>query len=139
MNIGDVSQRLGMPASTIRYYEKEGLIEHQPRISGRRNFSVKSLVTLQFVQLAQAAGFTIAETRSLLENHREDPGCTGLWMPFVAQKQASIKQKIKDLQQMDGILDRLRDCKCTTIQQCVDASNSLSNPTKRNRGIGPSH
>ena len=122
MNIGDVSQRLGIPASTIRYYEKEGLIEHQSRVSGRRKFNDQALVALQFVQLAQAAGFTIAETKSLLESHRQDPSPAGLWRPFVEQKQASIKQRIKDLQQMDRILDQLTLCECSTLEQCVGAS-----------------
>ena len=126
MNIGDVSQRLGMPASTIRFYEKEGLIEHQPRISGRRNFNDQALVALQFVQLAQAAGFSIAETKSLLENHKQDPSCKGLWMPLVEKKQANIKQQINDLQQMDRILDALRGCECTSIKQCVGASMQRS-------------
>ena len=55
MNIGDVSQQLGMPASTIRYYEKEGLLEPQVRVSGRRKFSHQALVTLQFIQIAQTS------------------------------------------------------------------------------------
>ena len=126
MNIGDVSQRLGMPASTIRYYEKEGLIERQSRVSGRRKFNDQALVGLQFVRLAQAAGFTIAETKSLLESHRHDPSPAGLWRPFVEQKQASIKQQIKDLQQMDRILDQLTLCECLTLEQCVGASSRNS-------------
>ena len=122
MNIGDVSRRLGMPASTIRYYEKEGLIERQSRVSGRRKFNDRALVGLQFVQLAQAAGFTIAEIKSLLESHRHDPSPAGLWKPFVERKQTSIKQQIEDLQQMDRILDQLTQCKCSTVEQCVGAS-----------------
>ena len=122
MNIGDVSQQLGMPASTIRYYEKEGLLEAQVRVSGRRKFSHQALVTLQFIQMAQAAGFTIAETKSLLQHHKQDPGVMGLWRPFVEAKQTSIKQQIRDLQKMDRILDQLTKCECVTLEQCVKAS-----------------
>ncbi len=67
MKIGDVAERLGIPVSTIRYYEKVGLIEHQRRVSGRRDFDERALFALQFIQLAQAAGFTIVEMKSLLE------------------------------------------------------------------------
>ena len=62
MQIGDVARKLDMPASTIRYYEKVGLIERQQRVSGRRQFNDRALFALRFVQLAQAAGFTIGET-----------------------------------------------------------------------------
>ena len=130
MNIGDVSRRLGLPASTIRYYEKEGLIGFQSRVSGRRRFNDQALVELQFVQLAQAAGFTIAETKSLLESHGKDPSPTGLWMPFVEEKQACIKQQIEDLHQMDRILDKLTRCECSTIKQCVSAANANSRNKK---------
>lgn len=123
MNIGEVSCQLGMPASTIRYYEKEGLIDYQRRVSGRRIFNDQSLVALQFVKLAQAAGFSIAETKTLLEAHAKEPGAKGLWRPFVEEKQASIKQQIKDLRKMDRVLDLLCRCECTTIKQCVNASN----------------
>ena len=139
MNIGEVSRRLGLPASTIRYYEKEGLISHQPRVSGRRKFNDQALVELQFVQLAQAAGFTIAETKSLLENHGRDPSPIGLWMPFVEQKQASIKQRIKDLQQMDRILDKLTRCECSTIKQCVSAAKICSRDQEPNQNVDTSH
>lgn len=126
MNIGDVSQQLGLPASAIRYYEREGLIEAQARVSGRRNFNIKAIETLRFVKLAQTAGFTISETRYLLDKHKLDPSVTGLWRPLVEQKQQSIKQQIKDLQKMDEVLDKLKQCCCTSIKQCVGEADAAS-------------
>ena len=52
VKIGDVSEQLGIPASTIRYYEQVGLIDQQQRVAGRRAFNEKALYMLQFVQLA---------------------------------------------------------------------------------------
>lgn len=124
MNIGDVSRRLGLPASAIRYYESEGLIEIQPRIGGRRNFDANAIEGLRFVQLAQSAGFTLSETRSLLEQHKLDPSATGLWRPLVQQKQKSIKQQIIALQKMDRVLDTLKQCHCMSIKQCVGAADA---------------
>ena len=123
MDIGEVAEQLGLPASTIRYYEKEGLIERQVRFSGRRQFNDQAVVALQFVQLALAAGFTIAETKALLEHHHDNPTSKGLWRPFVEQKQVCIKQKIKDLQLMERILDDLNRCECESITECVRAAD----------------
>ena len=78
MKIGDVSERLGIPASTIRCYEKVGLIERQRRVSGQRYFDDRALFALRFIQLAKAAGFTIAEMKSLLESYAKDPSPAGL-------------------------------------------------------------
>ncbi len=122
MKIGDVSAQLGIPASTIRYYERVGLIEEQQRVAGRRAFNDKALFMLQFVQLAQAAGFSIAEIKSLLDNHENDPGPRGLWKGFAETKQNSIRQQIKTLEQMDRILTRLIKCECETLEECVQLS-----------------
>ena len=91
MNIGHVAEQLGIPASTIRYYEKVGLIERQNRVSGRRNFDDRALVALRFVRIAQAAGFTIAEIKSLLDSYTRDPSPAGLWKPFAETKQKLVK------------------------------------------------
>ena len=91
MRIGMVAERLGVPASTIRYYEKVGLIERQHRISGRRDFDARSMLVLQFVQFAQAAGFTLAETKALLQSYSSDPGPAGMWQPFAEAKRVSIR------------------------------------------------
>ena len=91
MRIGMVAERLGVPASTIRYYEKVGLIERQHRISGRRDFDQlsRSMLVLQFVQLAQAAGFTLAETKALLQSYSSDPGPAGMAPVFAKNAAAS--------------------------------------------------
>ena len=103
MKIGDVAQQLSMPASTIRYYEKMGLIAEQRRISGRRQFDDRALLTLKFVRLVQAAGFSLADTKSLLERYAEDPGPAGMWKPLAEAKQAAVKQQISDLRQVDRV------------------------------------
>mgnify|MGYP000472421936 CR=1 FL=1 len=41
--IGQVSQMCGIPVSTLRYYDKEGLFPHMERVSGIRRFSDREL------------------------------------------------------------------------------------------------
>ena len=124
MKIGDVAERLGIPVSTIRYYEKVGLIEHQRRVSGRRDFDERALFALQFIQLAQAAGFTIVEMKSLLESYAKDPIRAGLWKPFVETKKMAIRQQIETLNQMDRVLTEFANCRCSTLAECVRLANS---------------
>ena len=99
MKIGEVSQQLGIPASTIRYYEQVGLIERQSRVAGKRSFNGKALSMLQFVKLAQSAGFSIRETKTLLDNYSADPSRGGLWRDFAEAKQSTIRLQIKSLEQ----------------------------------------
>ena len=124
MKIGDVARQLDMPASTIRYYEKVGLIERQRRVSGRRQFNDRALFALRFVQLAQAAGFTIAEIKSLLESYAQDPTDTGIWKPFAETKQAEVRRQIDTLQRMDRVLTELIGCRCSSIEACVQLATA---------------
>ncbi len=126
MQIGEVAKTLDMPASTIRYYEKVGLIEHQQRVSGRRLFDERALFALRFVRLAQAAGFTIGEIKSLLESHAQDPSAAGIWKPFAETKQAEVRQQIDTLQQMDRVLTELIGCRCSSIETCVQMATTAS-------------
>ncbi|QJB69039.1 MerR family transcriptional regulator [Parasphingorhabdus halotolerans] len=120
MHIGDVSQKLGMPASTIRYYEKIGLIEPQQRVSGRRKFDVQALFALEFVRLAQTAGFSIAEIKSLLKAYEKDPSAKGPWMVLAEEKRAILKTQIQELKQMDRILNELVSCNCGSLTECIE-------------------
>jgi len=122
MKIGDVAKQLDMPASTIRYYEKRGLIKAPDRVSGKRDFNDSTLVTLRLIKLCQAAGFSISEIRQFLERHQENPSLEGLWLPDVDIKRKEIRQKIKDLQQIDSVLSLLMTCKCKSIEQCVGSA-----------------
>jgi len=119
LNIGDVVEQLGIPASTIRYYEKKGLLPALDRCSGRRVFNQRSVMTLRFIQLSQAAGFSIAEIKDLLGQKIGDPADTGLWHPAIETKRAEIAQRISDLRQMDRILVELLNCRCQSVEQCM--------------------
>lgn len=119
MKIGEVAKRLDLPASTIRYYEKKGLIKPPKRVSGIREFSSSTMVTLRFIQLCQAAGFTINEIRGLLDDYMEDPSKSGLWQPAVKIKRAKIQKQIDELAQVDAVLGELMKCRCESIEQCV--------------------
>jgi len=119
LKIGEVSKRLGIPSSTIRYYEKNGLIPPPERVSGKRDFNTNTLVTLRFIQLCQAAGFTISEIRSLVENYKSDPSKDGLWQPAVGSKRAEVRNRIEELKRVDAVLGELMKCRCNSIEQCV--------------------
>jgi len=116
MKIGDVSTKLGMPASTIRYYEKIGLIDPQRRVSGRREFDDRALFALKFVRLSQAA----AETKTLMAAYTDNPSPAGVWQALAEGKRTAIRTQIKEFRQMDCILTELLSCKCKSLTECVE-------------------
>ena len=66
MRIGELAARCDMSRDTIRFYERQGLIRSRPGDSATNNYRDypdESVVTLDLVREAKAAGFTLAELR----------------------------------------------------------------------------
>jgi len=61
MDIGEVAQASGLPASTLRFYEEKGLIESIGRKGLRRVFSANVLERLALISLGRSAGFSLDE------------------------------------------------------------------------------
>lgn len=61
LDIGEVAQRSGVPASTLRFYEEKGLIASVGRHGLRRVFAPDVLERLALIALGRAAGFSLDE------------------------------------------------------------------------------
>lgn len=66
--IGEVSQRLGINASTLRYYDKEGLLPHVGRTQGGiRAFSDDDIETLRIVECLKSTGMPIKDIKQFMD------------------------------------------------------------------------
>lgn len=61
LDISEVARRTGVPASTLRYYEEQGLIASVGRKGLKRLFDPSVLERLALIALGQAAGFSLQE------------------------------------------------------------------------------
>ena len=61
MDIAEVAQRSGLPASTLRFYEEKKLISSIGRRGLRRVFAPGVLERLALIALSRAAGFSLDE------------------------------------------------------------------------------
>ena len=66
MNIGEASERSGLPAKTIRYYEDISLVAPDRAENGYRDYSSSDVHRLRFLHRARNLGFSIDECRLLL-------------------------------------------------------------------------
>jgi DNA-binding transcriptional MerR regulator len=70
MKIGELAERSGVPASTIRYYEKEGLLPKAQRgTNGYRDYQDGALSRLDLIQLGQNLGFSLNAIRTVVALH----------------------------------------------------------------------
>ncbi|MDH5530304.1 MAG: Cu(I)-responsive transcriptional regulator [Paracoccaceae bacterium] len=107
MNIGEVAERSGLPAKTIRYYEDIGLVEPLRSANGYRVYGDQELNQLAFLGRARSLGFTIEECRLLLALYR-DPHRSSSDVKEVARTHlAHIDRKIVELSSMRNTLSHL--------------------------------
>lgn len=94
MKIGELAQLSGLNASRIRFYEAQGLIRQVERsANGYRRYPSEALQTLQIIQCAQQAGFSLEELKHLLPDT-----VTGSYKHD--ELMAGLKHKIEQIEEM---------------------------------------
>ncbi len=67
MKIGELAQASGVSADTLRYYEKQGLLDPPKRAdNGYRSYGASHLERVQFIRSAQGLGFSLAQIANIL-------------------------------------------------------------------------
>lgn len=110
LTIGEVAKRAGIGVETIRFYEREKLLPEPPRdpSSGYRRYPESTISRLQFIARAKELGFTLRETRELLEL-RAGPATCGTVRARAEEKIDIVRQKLEDLQRIERALLRLAE------------------------------
>lgn len=105
LTIGQVAKQAGVGVETVRFYEREGLLEEpQRRESGYRQFDETVVDRLRFIRRAKELGFTLKEIKELLEL-RGNPATTCADVKCRAEaKIADVEERIRSLQAMKKAL-----------------------------------
>ena len=110
MNIGEIAALAGVPAATVRYYEKRGLIAEPPRTdSGYRKYGADTAKRLRFIKRAQELGFTLDDIRELLELRVDDPAACSVVETKTRDKLAQVERMVRELTRMQDVLEGLVD------------------------------
>lgn len=117
--IGEIARQAGVAPSTIRYYERIGLLPPAPRVSGKRRYDADILKKLGVIRLAKMAGFSIGEIQTLLHDFPTDTPASERWQVLSAQKIVEINALIQQAQTMKAILAQTLDCKCDNLDDCA--------------------
>lgn len=120
LTITEVAKRAGIRASAIRYYESIQLLPPPQRISGRRRYTPDVLRRISFIQVAQAAGLTIAEIQTLVSELDESAPLSERWQALAQKKLGEVDALMHKVQGMRVILANGLKCRCTTLEECMD-------------------
>ena len=117
LNIGAVARQAGVRASTLRYYEKEGLLPRAARSGGKRIYADSILERLEVIEFAKECGFRLEEIRRLLHGA---PGerVSARWQTLVRDKLEELKAQQKRIAVMQSLLERAGKCQCLDVSEC---------------------
>jgi DNA-binding transcriptional MerR regulator len=108
MRIGELAQRSGIPAKTIRYYEDIAVLAPPPRSpAGYRIYDDGVLDRLAFVRAAQAVGLTLGEIREIVALRDRGEVPCGHVLELIRSRAHELDQRIAELQRLRSDLGRL--------------------------------
>lgn len=106
LTIGEVSARAGVATSTVRYYERRGLLVADARVSGQRRYTNDSLRRLVFIGMLQDAGLALDDIGGIL--HAAD---VAEWKAIGARRLAVLDDEIAQLQHAREVLAAALMCR----------------------------
>jgi MerR family transcriptional regulator, redox-sensitive transcriptional activator SoxR len=111
LTIGELAARSGLPTSTLRYYDRIGLVPATGRSGGQRRYDPKVLQRLRAVTLCQRAGFSLEEIGRLLDGGRP-------WQALAGRKVEELQGRIAELEQTTALLRSALECSCRSLEAC---------------------
>ncbi|TWU25309.1 HTH-type transcriptional regulator ZntR [Novipirellula galeiformis] len=110
--ISQLAKSAGIPTSTIRYYERVGLVEPEGRSQGNyRLYSDESLKKLKFIRAAQTTGFTLDDVKALLLDGSGGTPTCGSVRGLIEDRLIDTDRRLKDLRHVRRVLK-------SALQQC---------------------
>ncbi|MCC2659121.1 MAG: regulatory protein MerR [Panacagrimonas sp.] len=114
MDISQVAKQTGVPASTLRYYEKQGLLVSLNRQGARRMFAPSVIQQLGLIALGQAAGFSLQEIKVMLT----PGGRVKIDRSLLSSKAQEVDILVKQLQVVSRGLRHAAACPAPSHAEC---------------------
>ncbi|OOF39542.1 Cu(I)-responsive transcriptional regulator [Rodentibacter mrazii] len=120
MNISEAAKLSGLSAKQIRDYEKLGLLKPAKRnLSGYRHYEKTDIERLYFIRHSRDVGFSLQQIGQLLALQDNPTRCSSEVKTLTAKHIATLKQQIKQLEEMVGELQGWYDaCQGNDCPEC---------------------
>ena len=103
-SIGQVAEMFGLPISTLRYYDKQGLFPNMERVSGIRRFSEQEIEALRVIECLKKAGMEIRDIKQFMDWCKEGPATYPQRKELFETQKAHMEEEIT---RMNCTLDML--------------------------------
>ncbi|MFQ6395659.1 redox-sensitive transcriptional activator SoxR [Nocardia sp. KC 131] len=135
ITIGELADRSGVPASALRFYERQGLIHSSRTTGNQRRYARATLRQVAFIRASHHLGIpltVIGDVLALLPEAAEPT--REFWVRASECWSAEINDRIERLERMRDRFTQCIGCGCLSFEQCA-----LVNPNDKlgHEGAGP--
>ncbi len=117
--IGQVSEMFGLPISTLRYYDKQGLFPQLARESGIRKFSDNEIEALRVIECLKKSGLEIKDIKLFMAWCAEGSATYSNRFELIHKQKERVEAEIR---QLHKTLDMLK-FKCWYYTQAMEDGN----------------
>ncbi|MEO3873477.1 redox-sensitive transcriptional activator SoxR [Nonomuraea sp. B12E4] len=120
LTIGELSERSGVPASALRFYERKGLIASRRTTGNQRRYHRSTLRRLAFIRASQSVGMPLSVIEGVLAYlpHQVAP-TRELWLRASECWSEAINARITKLERMRDRFTECVGCGCLSFGQCL--------------------
>jgi MerR family redox-sensitive transcriptional activator SoxR len=104
------------------------LLPAPARVHGQRRYGPDAVRRLALIQLAQRAGFSIAEIRALLHDAPAAAAPGQRWHLPAQRKRLEVDALLARVTAMRATLDMLLECTCADLEACSAAATAAARP-----------
>ncbi|HUY77288.1 MAG TPA: MerR family transcriptional regulator [Ktedonobacterales bacterium] len=116
MTIQELAEQTGLTTYTIRFYEKEGLLDRRHvrrETNNYRNYSSEAIERLKLIKKLQGVGCSLAELKGILQDRDTQTRTNQEVIDWIRHKVLEIEQRKVELDQMLGTLHWMLDYRLT--------------------------
>ena len=104
-SIGQISEGFGLPISTLRFYDKEGLFPNLERKSGIRKFSERDIEALHVIECLKKSGLEIRDIKQFMQWCSEGASTYPQRLELFRRQRETIEGEIEKLERALAMID----------------------------------
>lgn len=127
-SISETAKKAGITASTIRFYEKEGLLPSIKRDkNGIRSFTDDDLQSLRIIECLKATGMPIKDIRKFIDLCAEGDNSLQERYELFLDRKIAVQKQIEELHKIEKVID----FKCWYYQTAIEAGTEKVHAGKK--------
>ncbi|QGG96781.1 MerR family transcriptional regulator [Actinomarinicola tropica] len=115
LTIGELAAVSGIPTTSLRFYERRGLLPAPERVGGKRRYDPTIVMRLMVIRFCRVAGLPLDEIAQVLDD--ESPGRAAT-KDIAERRIAEIDRHVAELQLARRMMVAAHACTCPSVEVC---------------------